>query len=111
MLIKLLVTIFILFAASRVWLRWRDGSVSIFSAAAWSMLWLGVVLFSWFPKLSDSVAHVLGIGRGVDAFVYIGVLFLLYGFFRLYIKVEFIEHEMTGLTRAITLKEKNERPN
>lgn len=107
MLIKLLVTIFILFVTSRVWLRWRDGSMSIFGAAAWTILWFGVVLFSWFPKLSDSVAHVLGIERGVDAFVYIGVLFLLYGFFRLYIKVEFIEHEVTHLTRGLALKRNN----
>ncbi len=106
MLIKLLVTLFVLFAVSRVFLRFRDGSMGLVGMIGWSLLWIGIEVFVWLPKVSDAFAHLIGVGRGVDALVYVSIVGLFYGMFRLYVKMESIEHEITNLVRNIALREK-----
>ena len=106
MFIKIVVSAFVLFAVSRVWLRYRDGEIGVFGMLLWSLLWLAVGGFVWWPGVTDFFAQKLGIGRGVDALVYISIMGLFYGIFRIYIKLEFIDHELTNLIRALALKEK-----
>lgn len=104
MVIKILVTLFVLFAVSRVVLRYRDGSIGTLAMVGWGCVWLGVEAFVWWPKVSDILARSIGIGRGLDALVTISVVVLFYSVFRIYIKLEFIEHELTSLVRALALK-------
>ena len=103
MFIKILVSAFVLFAVSRVWLRRGEGAIGILATFFWTTLWLGIGFFVWWPAVSDFVARKFGIGRGVDALVYISVVTLFYGLFRLYVKLEFVEHEVTSLVRKLAL--------
>ena len=41
---------------------------------------------------------------GVNALVDFSIVGLLYGMFRLYVKLEFMEHEITGLVRTMALR-------
>lgn len=109
MFIKIIVSAFVLFAISRVWLRYRDGAIGILATGVWSLLWVGVGTFVWWPSVSDFFAHTVGIGRGVDALVYFSIVALFYGVFRLYVKLEFIEHEITNLVRQLALTEHERR--
>lgn len=105
MIIKIIVSLFVLFAISRAYLRYRDGSLNIVAFISWNILWLGVAFFVWWPKVSDFLASSVGIGRGVDALVYISIVALFYGMFRIYLKLEFIEREITSLVRKLTLRD------
>ena len=104
MIIKLITSLFILFAASRVYLRYKDGAVGRFGISFWLILWTGVGVFTWWPNLSDKIANSVGVGRGVDALIYFSIIALFYAVFRIYIKLEFIEREITSLVRNISLK-------
>jgi len=111
MIIQLLITLFVLFAISRVWLRYNDGSLSLVSSFFWSIIWMGLGVVVWVPNITTSFADLIGVGRGADALVYISVVILFYGLFRVYVKLEFIEHEITSLVRNNALKEgKNQTP-
>src|SRR5262245_19932907 len=109
MFIKIIVSAFIVFALSRVWLRFRDGAIGWSGSIIWSILWMGIGAFTWWPKVSDFIAHKVGIGRGADALVYVSVVALFYAVFRLYIKMEHIEHEITSLVRNLALKSFDDR--
>lgn len=109
MIVQLVVTLFVLFAFSRVWLRYRDGSLGLFAATLWSAIWIGLGVVVWIPQVTDILAKKIGIGRGADALVYISIVGLVYGVFRLYIKMEFIEHELTSLVRALAIQDKNDQ--
>jgi len=104
MLIKLLVTFFVTFAISRAVLRYRDKQFGLFALIFWTFMWLVVVFFAWLPKASDVIARIIGVGRGVDALVYVSVVALFYAVFRIYVKLEFIEHEITSLVRNLAVK-------
>lgn len=110
MFLNILVSLFVLFAVSRVWLRYRDGAIGVLGTIVWTTLWLGVIGFVWWPKITDMLAQKIGIGRGADALVYFSVVALFYGIFRLYVKMEFMEREITSLVREIALKSPSRSP-
>lgn len=107
MVIKILITIFVAFAVSRVYLRYRDKSFGIFALVFWSLIWGVVLFFAWLPRSSDAIARILGVGRGVEALLAIAVVGLFYAVFRLYVKLEWIEHEITTFVRKIALQKKH----
>jgi small membrane protein len=108
MVIKILVTLFVIFAISRVALRYRDKSFGLFALIFWIALWLVVIFFVWLPSASTIVAKVIGVGRGVDVLTYFAIIILFYGAFRLYVKMEFLEHEITHLVRRLAIRDHND---
>jgi hypothetical protein len=106
MTIKILISFFVLFALSRAVLRYRDKSFGLFALLFWVFLWSGVLFFVWYPRASDLIASAVGVGRGVDVLIYFSVVALFYGIFRMYVKLEFIEHEITSLVRRLALEDK-----
>lgn len=106
MFLKIISIAFLLFSLSRVWLRFRDGSIGIFGASGWALLWLLISGVVWLPNLTDKAARLIGIGRGSDAIVYASVILLFYSVFRLYVKMEYIDHQLTALIRALAQREK-----
>lgn len=95
---------FLIFAFTRVWLRMREGSIGmgmfIFWIGVWGLALLAVVR----PGLTTAAANKLGIGRGVDAAIYISIVLLFYLNFRSNVMLENLRHEITKLTREVALK-------
>jgi hypothetical protein len=104
MILQVFFIIFVLFAASRAYLRFRDKSITAVEFFFWIVLWLVITVVVVLPQTSTAIAHILGVGRGADAVVYISVLVLFYAVFRLYVKMEFIEHEITDIVRKLALE-------
>lgn len=104
MILKIIVSIFVVFAVSRAVLRYKEKSISLFTLLFWTIVWGVVVFFAWLPRLSDTIAHLLGLSRGVEALLSIAVVMLFYVVFRLYVKLEFVEHELSSLVRSIAIK-------
>lgn len=105
MVIQAVISIFIIFILSRVIMRYRDGSIGVIGLAGWSIFWVALEALVLHPQASDTVARLLGVGRGVDAVLYIAMLLLFYTVFRIGIKVEFIEREITRIVRQLALRE------
>lgn len=111
MVIQIIIVIFILFVISRVYLRFRDKSITLVEFILWNLLWLGIGVVILLPQTTSLLAKILGVGRGVDAVIYLAIIILFYGLFRLYVKLEFIEHEITQIVRKLSLRdgEKNKK--
>ncbi len=106
MIVPILVTVFVAFAVSRVFLRFRAGDMSLGEFLFWLGIWGSIEAVVWIPKFLDEIAHQIGISRGIDAVVYGSVVLLFYLMYRVYVKAEFVEHEITSLVRKLALKEK-----
>jgi len=63
----------------------------------------GVVLVS-FPEISESLAKVLGVGRGVDAVSYFMLVFLSYACLQLYAKTRSQDSRLVELARSIAIQ-------
>ncbi len=70
-----------------------------------SCLWIAIAFAAIFPSWSDVLARAVGIGRGVDLFVYSAVLVLLYAVYRLFVRTQEMEREITDLVRALALRD------
>ncbi len=104
--IQIIFAIFLLFAASRVWLRLKDGSLNFFSFIFWFGLFILALIGVFEPELTSVVARRLGINRGSDAVIYASIILLFYLIFRTNILLENLRHDLTQLVRLISLRQK-----
>jgi len=103
LLIQLLLISFFIFALSRVFLKFRSKDIKIGSAFFWFLVWLSSVLVVFDPNITVYLAKMLGVGRGVDAVLYIAVAALFFMLFRIWIRVEKMEKNITELVRKEAL--------
>lgn len=104
--VQVIVVIFLVFAFSRVWLRTREGTLGTGMFLFWTVIWILAILAIINPNLTTEFANKIGVGRGVDAAIYISLLLLFYLNFRNNVQLENLRHEITKLTREIALKGK-----
>jgi hypothetical protein len=102
--IQFLIVAFVLFALSRAILRFKEGRLPAGWLAAWAVFWLAVGGAALLPQTTTLLAAALGVGRGVDAVLYLSIPALFYIVFRLLVKIEKIEHEITLLVRELSLR-------
>lgn len=69
----------------------------------WLFFWLIVIILFWWPNLTSQLANTLGIGRGADFVLYISVLLLFYGQFKLYLQINKLTDNQAEIVRQISL--------
>ena len=103
-IIQIIIILFALFAFSRAALRARDRKIKQNEFIFWSIIWIAIIIVAFIPGITGIFAKPFGIGRGADFAVYISLIALFYLMFRLYVKAEKIEKDITKLVREIALK-------
>ncbi len=103
-LLQIIGVVFALFALSRAFLRYKDKSLRPNELFFWAVVWVGVICVAVFPSIFVTLSKILGIGRGVDILLYGGMILLFYLLFRVYVKGEAQQKDMTTLVREIAIK-------
>ena len=101
--IQLIIIVFVLFTLSRTLLRFKDKKINFGELLFWTLLWTSVVIFSLVPDLLSYLTVFIGISRPLDFAAYTSILLLFYLIFRIYIKQETLNQDLTKLTREIAL--------
>lgn len=73
--------------------------------ALWVVVCLGINFFAFAPRFSDPLAGFFGFGRGLDLLLVLGYALLVYALFRLYIKNDELNRNMTDLVRSLAINE------
>ena len=102
-IVQIFVVIFASFAWSRVFMRFKDHQMNLSAFFLWTIVWIGIVIATLVPNLSHAISNSVGIDRALDFFVYTSIILLLYLVFRLYVKIETSDHEITRLIRALAI--------
>lgn len=105
-IVQLFALIFGVFAISRTLLRAKDQKISVSELIFWLAVWSTLLGVVFFPVIVSEIALFLGIGRGTDVILYVSIGVLFYLVFRLYVKLEESQRQITLLVREISLKEK-----
>ena len=103
-LFQILFSLFALFAISSVWSKRRSGLLSLGGEVFWIIFWLIAVVFVWWPNSTVKFANFLGIGRGADLVLYVSLAVIFFLLFRLGVKIEMINRDVTKVVRDKTLK-------
>ena len=104
--LQIVVVLFALFALSRTVLRFKDGNINKKELAFWSSIWIALIVVVFLPGIAGGLAEFLGIGRTIDVLVYAAIVLLFYLIFKLYVKLETIEQEITTIVRKVALRKK-----
>ncbi len=102
--IQILIVAFVLFALSRTVSRFREGSLTVAWLVLWSAVWIAVAVAALLPQATSWFARLIGVGRGVDAVIYLSIIALFYLVFRIFLRLQKIDHDITLVVREIGLK-------
>tara|TARA_Y100000031_G_C8231951_1_gene391336 strand:- start:863 stop:1228 length:366 start_codon:yes stop_codon:yes gene_type:complete len=108
-LLWFIVVVFGLFALSRAYIRYREQRLTIFSFLAWCVVWLGVLVVVSFPEIIKPIATLFNLARPIDFFVYLSIVIIFYLIFRIMIRLEQIDENLTNIVRDNALKEAHEK--
>jgi len=104
-IIQIIASVFLIFAILKVFFQYRTDKISMKRLILWCFLWLGVGIIFWLPQTTSFVASVLGIGRGADLVIYTGMVILYYLIFRIYVKIDKQQEEITKIVQTLAIKE------
>lgn len=105
MLIQIIVSILAIIALVATFIRFCRADIGRAQLLFWLIFWVLAVVFVWNPRATNLLASVLGVGRGADAVFYLAIVILFYAVFRLYGKLESLEHKLSELVKKIALRD------
>ena len=79
--------------------RFRRRQIRLSSLLVWSTIWIGITVAVWWQGSTSYVAKIFGVGRGMDLVVFLSIITIFYGLYRVYAKVEKLERKITQLVR------------
>jgi len=104
MLYQVLVVFIAIVAVLLVFNRYNEKKTSFQTFILWLILWVLLAIFAIVPEPSNLLARFLGIGRGLDLMLIFGLIFVYYLVFRIYLKIEKINQDITELVRKIAIE-------
>lgn len=104
-IIQILIIVFALFAVTRTVLQFKKGAVTRRWLLFWILFWVVAGTVAALPQTADTLARIVGVGRGADVVIYLSLIVIFYLIFRLYVKIEQVESEITKLVRKLSLDE------
>lgn len=69
----------------------------------WIIFWIAFIGIVSVPNVTQYVADLIGIGRGVDLIMYSSIALLFFIVFKLHIKIEGLKRDLTEVVRNQTL--------
>jgi len=107
MIQQILAALIIFFFMGRLIRQKKQKKISGGEFSFWFIFWSSVLLATIFLKSIDSLVANLGFSAsGIDVLIYLAVAVLFYFVFRLRIKQEKIERDITKIVREISLSDK-----
>ena len=105
MFIKVLILAFIVFALWRTALKYRQNEITGRELSIWAVFWFLVAAATLAPKKTDVIAQWLGVERGADLLVYLSIIALFFLVFRIIVKLEKMDRDITKVVRKNALDE------
>lgn len=82
-----------------VFKKFRVGDLSRRGAAFWTLFWIAALGAVLWPHGTTILANLFGIGRGTDFVLYVAIAVIFMILFRLHIKTEQINRDITKVVR------------
>ncbi|MFO0765091.1 MAG: DUF2304 domain-containing protein [Patescibacteria group bacterium] len=105
MIIQFLLTLIAVAGLALVWRRASQGVLSRIESLSWSLLWVGGIIVVWRPEVATRLAHLVGVGRGVDVVTYLVLAFVCILLFQAFLAIDRLERKLTDLVRADALRD------
>lgn len=105
-LIQILLVLVFVVAIIKVVGRWRARDLTSGGLVLWLVFWVAAIFVAINPNSTYYLSNLLGIGRGADLVVYASLILIFFLLFKMMVKIEKINKEITVLTRKDALNDK-----
>lgn len=92
-------------AIGGIFAKRKKGELSLRSGFFWTLLWIAADVAVLVPNATTVIANTLGIGRGTDLALYVSVVLVFFILFRLHVKLEALNRDITKVVRDKALKD------
>ena len=93
-------------AISKSYVDFRSRLESLKMFLFWTVTWLLIVVIALFPSLVDLLLSSFGReGAGLGTFFGMGLVFLFFVMYRIYVKIERIEQKLTKTIQELALRD------
>lgn len=103
--IQIVILLIVLLIWWRLYLRFKNAELNVREFVEWFALWLVVAGLTILPDAASYFATLLGVGRGVDLVLYLALLLVFYLLFKIFLRLEKSERQLTKVVREIALRE------
>jgi hypothetical protein len=87
----------------RTFVSFKAKRIALKTVLFWGILWFLIIFVAILPQTTVFFSKILGINRGTDAAVYFSIILIFFLIYKIGIRLEKIEHEITEITRHLTL--------
>jgi len=102
---QVILSAIVLFILFKTYHAYKKDKISTSFALLWVWFWMLVLLFINWQSLLTRIANFIGIGRGVDLATYISIILIFYLIYKIFTKLEDINHKLTKIIRQKALGE------
>ncbi|MBU0466345.1 MAG: DUF2304 family protein [Nanoarchaeota archaeon] len=104
MTVQWVVLAFVAIMIVKLTLDLRRSKISESKFIMWAVIWLALAIIAFFPEIVFFLAGLIGIERAKDLPIYLSIILLFYLVFKIGIKIENINHEITRLVKKLALE-------
>ena len=108
MIIKIVIILFIIFVLWRTFIRFKQRDITGRELLIWVIFWALVGGATLLPKKTDIIAQWLGVERGANLLVYLSIIVLFFVVFKIIVKLEKIDRDITKVVRHTAIKDKED---
>jgi hypothetical protein len=108
-LFQLVISLIALMAIVNIWMRVKEQVLTPQAAFFWTFVWSGAMLIVFFPDSTFRFSRLFGIGRGADFVIYLAVALLFIVIFRLELKIERMNRDITKVVRTNAIEKKQKK--
>jgi len=105
MIIQILLVLFAAFVLLKISFKFLQKKINLREFILWLFFWVIVIVIVILPNITTYLADLVGIGRGSDLAVYLAVLLLFYLVFRVFVKLDNIDAQLTKVVRKEAIDE------
>ncbi|EKD42972.1 MAG: hypothetical protein ACD_72C00515G0002 [uncultured bacterium] len=103
-IIQIVLVLFFLFAFIKVLIKFFHQELKASAAIGWLVFWIVSAIVVVVPDFASRLAKILGVGRGVDAIMYLAFVVLFFLVFKVFVRLEKMEKQLTKVVRQDALK-------
>lgn len=104
--IQYLLLSFFIYAIAKVVWRYHSAELSAGWTIFWILFWLSAGVAAFLPESTSHLAQLVKVGRGSDLVIYAALAAIFFLIFKLIVKLEKINKEITNVVRKEALNDK-----
>jgi hypothetical protein len=91
-----------------VYLYWRKREIGIRGASVWIVIWGGLLLITFFPRIIEPLVKELFFVRLFDLATVAALIILAYVMFENHVRINKLQHQIEKLVSKFAIKEKDD---